>query len=62
MEQKAGPDEVVQVRQPKPTMVTFMVDDWYAPTENEGERPPKMRRIRALPDELIEDESEEEPA
>jgi hypothetical protein len=42
-------------------MVTFMADERYAPTENEGERPPKMRWIRNLPDEEIEEESKEEP-
>jgi hypothetical protein len=58
---KAGPDGVVRLRQEKPTTITFMADEREAPTEDEGERPPKMKPIRSLPEEELEEESEEEP-
>jgi hypothetical protein len=58
---KAGPDGVVRLKQPKPTTITFMADEREAPTEDEGERPPKMKPIRSLPEEELEEESKEEP-
>jgi hypothetical protein len=38
-----------------------MADEREAPTEDEGERPPKMKPIRSLPEEESEEESKEEP-
>jgi hypothetical protein len=61
MGQKAGLGGVVRLRQPKPTTVTFMADERKAPTEDLGERPPRMRPIWSLPDEETEEESEGEP-
>jgi hypothetical protein len=58
---KAGPDGVVRFKQPKPTTITFMADEREAPTEDEGERPPKMKPIRSLAEEETEEESEGEP-
>jgi hypothetical protein len=57
---KAGPDGVVRLRQPTPTTITFMVDEREAPTEDQGERPPKMKKIRSLAEEEKDTESEEE--
>jgi hypothetical protein len=61
MEAKAGPDGVVRLRQPTPTTITFMANEREAPTEDEGERPPKMKKIRSLAEEEIDTESDEEP-
>jgi hypothetical protein len=58
---KAGPDGVVRLRQPTPTTITFMADEREAPTEDEGERPPKMKPIRSLAEEEMDEESDEEP-
>jgi hypothetical protein len=58
---KAGPDGVVRLRQPTPTTITFMADEQEAPTEDEGERPPKMKKIRSLAKEEMDTESDEEP-
>jgi hypothetical protein len=58
---KAGPDGVVRLRQPTPTTITFMADERGAPTEDEGERPPKMKPIRSLAEEEMDEESDEEP-
>jgi hypothetical protein len=58
---KAGPDGVVRLRQEKPTTITFMADEREAPTEDGGERPPKMKPIRSLPEEKLEEENAEEP-
>jgi hypothetical protein len=58
---KAGPDGVVRLRQEKPTTITFMADEREAPTEDKGERPPKMKPIRSLAEEEMDEESDEEP-
>jgi hypothetical protein len=58
---KAGPDGVVRLKQPTPTTITFMADEREAPTEDEGERPPKMKHIRSLAEEEMDEESDEEP-
>jgi hypothetical protein len=58
---KAGPDGVVRLRQPTPTTITFMADEREAPTEDEGERPPKMKPIQSLAEEEMDEESDEEP-
>jgi hypothetical protein len=58
---KAGPDGVVRLRQPTPTTITFMADEREAPTEDEGERQPKMKPIRSLAEEEMDEESDEEP-
>jgi hypothetical protein len=58
---KAGPDGVVRLRQPTPTSITFMADEREAPTEDEGERPPKMKPVRSLAEEEMDEESDEEP-
>jgi hypothetical protein len=58
---KAGPDGVVRLRQPTSTTITFMADEREAPTEDEGERPPKMKPIRSLAEEKMDEESDEEP-
>jgi hypothetical protein len=58
---KAGPDGAVRLEQPIPTTITFMADEREAPTEDEGERPPNMKPIRSLPEEELEEESDEEP-
>jgi hypothetical protein len=58
---KAGPDGVVRLRPPTPTTITFMADEREAPTEDEGERPPKMKKIRSLAEEEMDTESDEEP-
>jgi hypothetical protein len=58
---KAGPDGVVQLRQPTPTTITFMADKREAPTEDEGERPPKVKKIRSLAEEEMDKESDDEP-
>jgi hypothetical protein len=58
---KAGPDGVVRLRQPTPTTITFMADEWEAPTEDEGERPPKFKKIRSLAEEEMDEESDDEP-
>jgi hypothetical protein len=38
-----------------------MADEREAPTEDEGERPPKMKHIRSLAEEEMDKESDEEP-
>jgi hypothetical protein len=38
-----------------------MADEREAPTEDEGERPPKMKPIRSLAEEEMDEESDEEP-
>jgi hypothetical protein len=38
-----------------------MADEREAPTEDEGERPPKMKKIRSLAEEEMDEESDEEP-
>lgn len=48
-----------RLRQPKSTTVTFMADERHTPTEDEGERPSKMRPIWSLTKEKIEEESED---
>jgi hypothetical protein len=58
---KAGPDGVVQLRQPMPTTITFMADEREAPTEDEGERPPKVKKIRSLAEEEMDEESDNKP-
>jgi hypothetical protein len=58
---KAGPDGVVQLRQPMPTNITFMADEREAPTEDEGERPPKVKKIRSLAEEEMDEESDDKP-
>jgi hypothetical protein len=58
---KAGPDGVVRLKQPTPTTITFMADEREAPTKDEGERPPKMKHIRSLAEEEMDEESDEEP-
>jgi hypothetical protein len=58
---KAGPDGVVWLRQEKPTTITFMADEREAPMEDEGERPPKMKPIRSLAEEEMDEESNEDP-
>jgi hypothetical protein len=44
-----------------PTTITFMADEREAPTEDEGERPPKVKKIRSLAEEEMDDESDDEP-
>jgi hypothetical protein len=51
---------VVRLRQPTPTTITFMADEREAPTKDEGERPPKMKKIRSLGEEEMDTESDEE--
>jgi hypothetical protein len=58
---KAGPDGVVRLKQPTPTTITFMADEREAPTEDEGERSPKVKKIRSLAEEEMDEESNEEP-
>jgi hypothetical protein len=58
---KAGPDGVVWLKQPTPTTITFMADEREAPTEDEGEWPPKVKKIRSLAEEKMDEESDEEP-
>jgi hypothetical protein len=58
---KAGPDGVVQLRQQTPTTITFMADEREASTEDEGERPPKVKNIRSLAEEEMDEESDDEP-
>jgi hypothetical protein len=38
-----------------------MADEREAPTEDEGERPPKVKKIRSLAEEEMDEESDEEP-
>jgi hypothetical protein len=58
---ESRPDGVVRLRQPTPTTITFMADEREAPTEDEGERPPKVKKIRSLAEEEMDEESDEEP-
>jgi hypothetical protein len=38
-----------------------MADEREAPTEDEGERPPKVKKIRSLAEEEMDEESDDEP-
>jgi hypothetical protein len=58
---KAGPNGVVRLRQPTPTTITFMAEEREAPTEDKGERPPKVKKIRSLAEEEMDGESDDEP-
>jgi hypothetical protein len=58
---RAGPDGVVGLRQPTPTTIMFMADEREASTEDEGERPPKVKKIRSLAEEEMDKESDDKP-